>query len=438
MKPIFNFDNTIENGLIEEKSSELKEYTAHLQNVTNYNELTFSEASFNECSFNECSIALPLDDSILDTSLELSQKYKNLKYIFVLGIGGSNLGFQAVFNAFRGKLNLLKYPKVIFLDAISNSFLNQVDKSINNENLEIEEFVIFCISKSGRTTETIVNLNLLIQILQNNFSLNDINQRTIFITEKDSKLWNKGEQKLIIPKNIGGRYSVFSYVGITPLVFIFKDKVSELISGARVAIQDCTSFELNPALRSAVITYLFFKNNIKINNNFFFNPDLEYVGKWIRQLIGESLGKEKDENGKTVNTGITPIVSIGSTDLHSMAQLYIGGPNDKLTNFIFVNEEKNNKITEIPITKNLVPNMEGKTVFDINKAIYLGVKKAYKNKERPFNEIIFQKLDFFNIGYFLQFKMIEVMYLARLMNLNAFDQPNVEDYKKETRKLMKG
>ena len=104
--------------------------------------------------------------------------------------------------------------------------------------------------------------------------------------------------------------------------------VDGLLDGARRAVRDCTLMgEINPAAVSAAHAYLHAQNGIRIHNTFVFDPDLESLGKWYRQLLAESIGKSHD-------VGVTPIVSIGSTDLHSMAQLYLAGPHDKFTNFI--------------------------------------------------------------------------------------------------------
>ncbi len=438
-KPILNYKGSIEfdEKVIAFEADKLRDYISKIQSVI----------SKNKYSDPESSVILPNDESILYSSQNLAKEFssENLKYIFLIGIGGSNLGTQAIYNAVRGQYDYLErtLPKVFFLDAISSNNINQINRIVDNEGINHDDFVIFFISKSGGTTETVGNLNLLVQVLSEYLENEVVKSRIITITDEDSKLWKNIEKENMykLPhEKVGGRFSVFSHVGITPLTFIFEDQVEELIHGARVALEDCTQFEFNanPAMQSALITNLYIEKGIRINNSFFFESNLEFLGKWHRQLVGESLGKLKNKKGETVNTGITPIVSIGSTDLHSMLQLYIGGPNDKLTNFVFVKSEDPLKINESSITKDLVENLEGKSAFEINKAIYEGVKRSYVKNERAFMEIIFQNNNLFSLGYFMQFKMLEVMYLAHLMNINAFDQPSVEDYKEETRELLKG
>lgn len=155
--------------------------------------------------------------------------------------------------------------------------------------------------------------------------------------------------------------------------------------------------------------------------------------------MGESIGKRHSLNGDEVNAGVTPMVSIGSTDLHSMAQLYLGGPKDKFTTFVYSQKEKGEiEIPENLILDGLVDGIKNKKLSDIMNAIYEGVQKAYKKNEIPFMEISIEKNDAYSIGQFLQFKMFEIMYLARLFGVNAFDQPDVEDYKSETRDILGG
>jgi len=152
--------------------------------------------------------------------------------------------------------------------------------------------------------------------------------------------------------------------------------------------------------------------------------------------MAESLGKEKDSAGKIVHMGFTPTVSIGSTDLHSIAQLTFGGPQDKYTNLITIKNSKDIAIPHDARFAFLDANIANKTAGEIMAAIYGGVKAAYEKAQLPFSEIIFQDVSEQSIGEYMQFKMIETMLLGRLMNVNAFDQPAVESYKIEMRRLL--
>jgi len=153
--------------------------------------------------------------------------------------------------------------------------------------------------------------------------------------------------------------------------------------------------------------------------------------------MGESIGKEHDRNNKQIFEGITPTVSIGTTDLHSMAQLYLGGPFDKFTAFVKI--QKNREFIKIPNQpeySKLVKGIQSKPLNEIMDAIFIGVKRAYENNKRPFIEIILPDKSPNSIGQLIQFKEMEIIYLGYLLNVNPFDQPNVESYKKETKKIL--
>jgi glucose-6-phosphate isomerase len=261
-------------------------------------------------------------------------------------------------------------------------------------------------------------------------------------SDKDSELWNiavkEGFNFLEIPKKVGGRYSVFSPAGLFPLGLLGID-IERLLDGATHMREVCidTNIEKNPAAISAAIQYLHYESGKNISDLFLFSNDLESLGKWCRQLMAESLGKEFNKKGEKVNIGITPDISIGSTDLHSMAQLCLGGPYDKFTTFLRV--ENSNSHINVPTLKEyskLVDGIHGKSLESIMSAIVEGTKAAFRKGERPFMEIKLPCKSEYFIGQFLQFKMIETIFLGYLLDLNPFNQPNVESYKEETRKIL--
>jgi len=417
-------------------ASSLVEYVSHLKDV--------AEAGGYEAD--ESSINLPFDDSFyVDSSRFAEEKVTNtLKYILVVGIGGSNLGTKAVYDATHGYTDILekdRFPKIIFVDTLDTEFLLRLEKFINFEIAEPAEIIVNIISKSGGTTETMANMEFVMGILIKKFG-DSVLGRLVITTDFDSLLWkeagNKNISRLGIPVKAGGRYSVFSNVGIFPLLCLGLD-VKKLLEGAKEIRNKCLNehFEDNPAMQSAIVLYENLKGGRVINDNFIFNSELESMGKWYRQLMGESLGKEKDLNGETINTGITPTISIGSTDLHSVGQLYLGGPKDKITTFIY--SETIPKNVEVPnerIFPNVVEIISGKSMKHIIRAILDGVKASYGKGKLPFMEVVLDDISVHSLGQFMQFKMMEIMYLGRLMNVNAFDQPSVESYKTETKQIL--
>lgn len=391
----------------------------------------------------ECSLQLPFDEELLLEVRKTVQAIKTptLQYVVVIGIGGSNLGTQAVYDAVAGSMNLLidRLPKILFLDTVSDERMTAVSRELTKTHNK-EDFAILVISKSGGTTEVMANAEVLVKELKEQFG--SVKDRIVGITGKGSKLWNELErQKAIhtsIPDHVGGRYSVFSSVGLVPLMLANID-IEELRNGAQQAIKDGLQedLSLNHALVSACLNHLHNKKGRIIHNTFLFSTKLEALGKWYRQLMGESIGKEQDLNGNTIHAGITPIISIGSNDLHSMAQLYFGGPDNKFTNIVYAFSGDVNRIPNSLAMPGLVDNINGKSLERIMEAIVGGVTQAYQEKQRPFIEIDLEEITPWQLGYYLQFRMMEMMYLAKLMNVNAFDQPAVELYKKGTRERLK-
>ena len=393
----------------------------------------------------EASINLPSDLTQREVISALHQEIENveLKYIFLIGIGGSNLGTKAVYDALYGYADTIKEnrePKIIFVDTNDTTLLQSALHVVKNQISSINEVLLISISKSGGTTETIVNTEIVLKGLLDKFG-DESYERVVGITGEGSvfekELKSKGIRILHIPEKVGGRFSVFSPVGLFPLLAAHID-IDELLSGALDMRNRCLddTFSKNTAMQSAIAIYLANRRGQRINTNFVFHPELESLGKWYRQLLAESTGKKENRKGDTVYAGITPEVSVGSTDLHSMAQLYLGGPNDKITTFInSTNDEDDIDISDRIF--NLIPEVTKKTNKEVMDAIYNGVKAAYEKSGRPFIEISFEDLSLYEIGAFMQFKMMEVMFLAELLNIDAFNQPSVEEYKVETKRILK-
>ncbi len=386
-----------------------------------------------------------LDDQDMLMEIEeiaKDKKHFNPKYLVVIGIGGSNLGTMAVQEAVLGKMyNYLSSSiKILYADTVDTDYIHTLVKIIERALKKDNNVIINCISKSGTTTETAANFKVLLNILRR--YKKDFEKYVVITTDKDSKLWNFGQEygfdTLEVPRKVVGRYSVFSAVGLFPLSLLGID-VKMLLEGAKSARDLCLNndIEANLAAKSASLQYQHYLRGIHIFDLFLFSKDFESIGKWNMQLVAESLGKEYNNKGKKVNIGITPLVSIGSTDMHSLAQLYLGGPFDKFTTFVSVKEEFNvEKIPSLDDSTELVTGIRGRTLKEIMDAIFEGAKIAFKKKRRPFTEIILPDKSEYSIGQFLQFKMLETVYLGFLLDVNPFDQPNVEDYKKETKRIL--
>ncbi|MBN1549360.1 hypothetical protein JW872_01730 [Candidatus Babeliales bacterium] len=362
--------------------------------------------------------------------------------MIVIGIGGSNLGTLAVHQALHGALYNERHPamQVYFADTVDSDSLS-CQIAIVQEILAVGDNVLLnVVTKSGATTETIACFELFLGVLKE-YRPKNYHEYIVVTSDADSQLAQFAYQEqmtvLDIPEKIGGRYSVFTAVGLFPLGMLGVD-LEELLAGARAGLQTCVqeSLDDNPALASAVVKYLVSKHGVVISDFFTFSKDLAGIGLWYRQLMGESLGKTRD-NGTVV--GMTPTVSIGSIDLHSVGQLYLGGPKDKITTFLAVAHNKTKlEVPTIPDLDRCVSNIQGVSVSFLMEAIISGVQTAYTKHHRPCMSLMLPEKTEYWIGYLMQMYMVEMMFLGVLFEVNPFDQPHVELYKKETRILLSG
>jgi len=385
------------------------------------------------------------DARMLQIVKVIAQEKRALKpsMLVVIGIGGSHLGTAAIHEALYGRFYNEQNPalKVYFADTVDTDYIYDIVLLVEQEIEKGHNVIVNVVSKSGTTTETIANFEIFLYLLQRYRNIDYCNY-VVVTTDEGSRLWNLAEEKgfsrLAVPRKVGGRYSVFSSVSLFPLEMLGVD-INQLFAGARAMMLMSVNTDIftNNSALSAAILYLHHQKNITIHNTFLFSKDLENVGKWYRQLMGESIGKEFDRRGKQVHVGITPTVSVGSADLHSVVQLYLGGPYDKFTSFISVQRSKSD--IAVPVLdefEQLVAQIQGKQLSFIMDAILQGVYAAYQKNKRPFVAIELPKKSAYYLGQLLQFKMIEIIYLGYLLDINPFDQPQVELYKKETRKIL--
>lgn len=390
-------------------------------------------------------INLPEDTALRQTARQLAEQKKMFKptALVVIGIGGSNLGTMAVHEALYGRLYNQYNPdiKVYFADTVDTDYIWDIVLLIEQELEKGNNVIINVISKSGSTTETVANFEIFVELLQR---YDPINYRNYIVvtTDEYSPLWHLAQEKqltcLIIPQHVGGRYSVLSAVGLFPLALLDVD-IEVLHAGAQSIMPMALDVDIlrNYAAISATILALRYADGFTIHDTFLFSVDLEGLGKWYRQLLAESIGKEYTRDHEQKFVGITPTVSIGSTDLHSVAQLYLGGPYNTFTTFVSVAHNKSKLIVpHMPECEKLVAKIQGKSLPAIMDAILQGVQQAYYQHKRPYVSLVLPEKNAYAIGQFLQFKMMETVYLGWLLEVNPFDQPQVELYKKETKEIL--
>ena len=391
----------------------------YIKNSTAYrNNLKKTKKIFNSFLTEQKNFDIPLLESYkkdyeFDFSKEMVKKFSKYKNIIIIGMGGSILGTKSIYSFFKKKIK----KKVFFFDNL-DSDLNLKYKKIKN--LKSSCFIV--VSKSGRTIETIINLGSI-------FSKSLLKNKLVIIAElTDNALMNianKHNAEIIEHKEfISGRYSVLSETGMFPAALMglnimkFKN-IKKLIKNK--------NFVLSLIENVACIHTLNLK---KINNSVILNYDssLNDLGYWYQQLVAESLGKK----GK----GINPTLSFAPKDHHSLLQLYLDGPKDKFFTF-FSSSKKEDKLK---IFQDIIPNnmkfLKNKKLKFIINAQSDAVKNIFKLKNIPFRQFTFKKRNEEELGEIFTFFVLETILLSRLMNINPFDQPAVEQVKIETKKIL--
>ena len=335
---------------------------------------------------------------------KLVNKYnKGLNYR-VIGMGGSTLGTQAIYN-FLGKKIKKNFSFVDNLQSITKT---------NNK----KKFTNLVISKSGNTIETIINTNLFLKKKHNN----------IFITEnKKSYLYLLAEKlkaEIIDHNNyIGGRYSVLSEVGMLPaeLMGLNSNKFKNL----NMLIKNKNFFN---SLISNVSSTLYFIKNKKYNSVIInYDEKSENLFNWYQQLIAESLGKNKK--------GILPIISNMPKDNHSVMQLYLDGFKNNFYTFFFVNEKNSTKINT-NFDDNRMSYLKNRNLHQIKLSQKLATENVFLKKNIPFRSFTILKRDEKTLGELFSFFILETILIGKMLNLNPYDQPAVELIKDETKKIL--
>ena len=351
--------------------------------------------------------------------------------IVVAGIGGSYLGARAVIEALGNSFAWLtaekKNPIILFAgNNIGEDYLFEL-----TEYLKGKKFGVINISKSGTTTETALTFRLLKK--QCEAQRGKAEAKDVIVAVTDAKKGaartcadKEGYKSFIIPDNIGGRFSVLTPVGLLPIACAGFD-VKQLVSGAQEMERVCgkeVPFNQNPAaLYAAVRNGLYSEAGKKIEIVVNFQPKLHFFAEWWKQLFGESEGKD--------NKGIFPAACDFTTDLHSMGQWIQEGERSIFETVISV-EEPENKLLFPHDEENLdgLNFLEGKRIDDVNKMAELGTRLAHVDGGVPNIRISVPRLNAYYIGQLIYFFEIACGISGNLLQVNPFNQPGVEAYKK--------
>ena len=330
-------------------------------------------------------------------------KFKKNKFFRLIGMGGSILGTQAIYDFLNQKVK----KNFSFIDNLK-PFRQKNKKKYTN----------LIVSKSGNTIETIVNANILISKKDKNLFITENNPSYLYL------LAEKLKAEIIHHNNyIGGRYSVLSEVGMLPaeLMGLNPNKFKQLNSIIK-------NKKFLNSLTSSVASSLYFIKQNKFNSIIInYDENSENLFKWYQQLVAESLGKA----GK----GILPIVSTMPRDNHSVMQLYLDGFNNNFYTFFYVSSDKSSSIknSDILSSKNYLKNKNlNNVIFSQKKA----TENVFRKKNIPFRSFEIKKRDEKTLGELFCFFILETILIGKALNINPFDQPAVELIKKETKKLL--
>ena len=363
---------------------------------------------------------------------------KESDILVVIGIGGSYLGARAIIESLTSTFyNMLpakqrKNPEVLYVgNNLSPNYINELIEYIGDK-----DFSVNVISKSGTTTEPAIAFRIFREILENKYGIDEARSRIYATTDKEKGALktlaeNEGYEQFVVPDNVGGRYSVLTAVGLLPIATAGID-IDKLMEGARIAQAryDDPDIKYNECYQYAVARNVLYQSekNIEILVNY--EPKMHYFTEWWKQLFGESEGKDKK--------GIFPAGVDFTTDLHSMGQYIKDGRRNLFETVVSIkNPNSDIKINADDDNLDGLNYLAGKGLDYVNKKAMEGTIKAHVSGDVPNIEISMEKLDEQNIGELIYFFEKACAMSGMLLGVNPFNQPGVEEYKKNMFKLLK-
>ncbi|MEA2028839.1 MAG: glucose-6-phosphate isomerase [Campylobacterota bacterium] len=355
------------------------------------------------------------------------EKHDFVENIVVIGIGGSSLGAKAVYSFLKSSNNFKR--KLFFLESTDPVSIHD---RLAHIDLKKSHFIV--ISKSGTTIETISILKYIYELLEHDGSYFS------FVTEEGSKLHqfaiSIASKSLFLPKEVGGRFSVLSYVGLLPLALIGVN-VKELLRGAKSLKEEFFDGGKIQEKLLTKATYIAKNYNVyNINTIFAYSETLKHFCEWYVQLWGESLGKVQQSG--VLNVGLTPIGLIGPVDQHSFLQLIIEGKRDKSVTFITIKDFENT-LTIPDLELSHLENLDLINGIDFNQLINLQAKATLLSLEElhiPIDTIELSKIDEYNIGRLIFYYQLLTSLVGILFDVNTYDQPAVEGGKRILKEML--
>lgn len=368
------------------------------------------------------------DEFLEDIQKTADKLAKKSQAVVVVGIGGSYLGSRAVIDALTHQFSYLidtNAPQILYAGHnLSEDYLHDLIQVLDNI-----DYSVIVISKSGTTIEPAIAFRILRQHLEKKYGIKKAAKRIVAITDSEkgalkSLADKQGYKTYCIPDDVGGRYSVFTPVGLLPMA-VAGINIFELIDGAYEMQQITQKPEVieNPALTYAIARNIFYKKGKKIEILGSFMPNMQYIIEWWKQLYGESEGKERK--------GLFPASNIFTTDLHSLGQYIQEGERHIFETMIYV-DNSNCELTVPKDSENLdnLNYLAGKKIHEVNKMAALGTHIAHNDGDVPIIPIEINKINAESIGQLLYFFEIACAISGYMLNVNPFNQPGVEAYKK--------
>ncbi len=350
---------------------------------------------------------------------------ENYDVLVVAGIGGSYLGARCAIEALRGLYPTDKLEIIYFGNTLSSTYIAQVLKYLENK-----KFAINVISKSGTTTETSVAFRLLKELLIKQVGKENASKAIYATTDKARGALKKEAdeehyQTFVIPDDIGGRYSVITAVGLLPIAAAGLD-IDALMNGCAAAQKDFDNPDLktNLAYQYAVCRNYFLNHNKQVELFVTYEPHFTQIGEWLKQLFGESEGKDKK--------GLLPDSVTFSTDLHSLGQ-FIQQGSPVLFETIVRTEKPTLDVTVPHDEDNLdgLNFLAGKNMSFVNEKAFEGTLRAHVDDGQVPNIVVtIEQMNEYNLGYLFYFFMRACAMSCYLTGVNPFNQPGVEIYKK--------
>lgn len=372
-----------------------------------------------------------IKSGVIDEINSVAQRLSKLsEIVVVIGIGGSYLGARAVIEALGNNMMYLDYEKGKPIVIYAGNHISEDYMSDLIQLLDKKEYSLIVISKSGTTTEPAIAFRILKSHCEKKYGKDGSKNRIVAITDKSkgalrNLATNEGYTTFVIPDDVGGRFSVLTPVGLLPIAIAGFD-IQKLCLGAMDMMSTCLSNldeDHNPAIKYVVARNSLYAAGYKIELMVNYLPSLVYFTEWWKQLYGESEGKE--------HKGLFPAGVSFSTDLHSMGQYIQQGERHLFETMIWIENSKNN--CKVPFDESNIDGLNflsGMRYNEVNEKAFMGTTLAHLDGAVPVIHLRIPELNEYNLGQLIYFYEFACAVSGYVIDVNPFDQPGVEDYKK--------